>query len=350
LLTDRATVLSIRAAWRAALIMLPLWSAPAVAASSTGDSCASLGAPPARHGAYRITIERDAAIDIVAHAQRACTLIANLVRDNVARKNPRLAVGLGAIVEKLNKEALEYIHLEYPDLRGKDLAATPAGVSRPSASGGGETSTADKQPALPKMGPATATYLRWAIHDIRTSFSHSVEGQLCDAREAEECFRSIMDIDAEIGLAEAPIYRSFPGLWRLSMKQDDALAASRPRTTKGDAAFRKFAPRLGSVKLSPAAATLIRDFLTSIERDIGHTCQVASISWSLGGEWKGPNDADWTKTPAGVDVGAYGCRQVPADVVQTINGIRIVFGGDSASRFEGKLVDLEGKKFILKEQ
>jgi hypothetical protein len=79
-------------------------------------------------------------------------------------------------------------------------------------------------------------------------------------------------------------------------------------------------------------------------------CSVAAISWSLGGAYKGPDDTDWTKTGPGVSVGADRCANFPRDVVQTIDGVRIVFGGDSASRFANKTIDLEGDHIVLKDR
>jgi hypothetical protein len=70
----------------------------------------------------------------------------------------------------------------------------------------------------------------------------------------------------------------------------------------------------------------------------------------LGVASKGPNDTNWVKTGPGEGVGTYGCAQIPQDVVQTIDGIKIVFLGDSLSRFANKTIDLQSGRIVLKDQ
>jgi hypothetical protein len=65
---------------------------------------------------------------------------------------------------------------------------------------------------------------------------------------------------------------------------------------------------------------------------------------------KGPNDTEWKVTGPGLGAGYFSCAQVPPDVVRTIDGIRIVFAGDDASRFAGKIVDRENGSLIIRDR
>jgi hypothetical protein len=330
----------------AGLVLFSLWPAPAIAQSAAGgDPCAKWEAASPSQRNSRVVIERDTAADIVKHTQKACLLIAGLIRDNPNRDDPKLADALGGLAKKLNAEVLEYIYGEYPDLRGKDLTAAPS-----AATNSPETEKQRIDDGPPKMGPSTATYLRWTFRGIQDIFSNAIGRKSCSENPTDPCIRTILDIIAELGFAEGPVYTGYPDLWRLASKEAEARADAQPRTAKGDALLRKAQPKVGSVKLSAAAAMHIRDFLAAVRRDGGSACQIVSIAWSIDSESKGPNDADWTKKPPGVEIGADSCGRIPADVVQTIDGIRIFFGGDTAGRFEDKLVDFDGKQFILKDQ
>jgi hypothetical protein len=335
-----------KAALRTALVLFSLWSAPAIAQSAAGgDPCARSEAVSRSPRNFRVVIEHDTAIDIVKHTQKACALIADLIRDNPKRDDPKLADALNGVIEKLNAEVLDDIYREYPDLRGKDLRAIQSATTNSPET---EKQRIDSLP--PKMGPSTATYLRWTFGNIQDLFSNAIGRKFCLHAQAYTCIRPILDIIAELGFAEDPVYKGFPDLWRLTAKEGSARAEAQPRTAESDAQLRKAQPKVGSVKLSAAAVTQIRDFLASVRRDGGRSCQIVSIAWNIGSEWKGPNDSAWTKLPPGVGIGAYGCGEIPADIIQTIDGVRIVFGSDTAARFEGKLVDFDGKRFTLQDQ
>jgi hypothetical protein len=321
----------------AALVALTLLASPAAAQPpSNTDPCALqfAGTTLTRQGHARIQIERDAAVYIIKHLQRSCRIIDDLVKETSVQADPRVTSATRVVVDKLRGNVLEYVYREYPDLRGQDLTSTESILSS----------------RLAQMGPATAIYLRWALTDAETNFLSSVSKAAVglDCRGPDKC--TLMDIDAEIGFADAPIYKSFPDLWRLAMKEGEAVAAAQKRTPEVFASFRRSAPPRGSVRLTPAASSYIRQMLDELKRGGMTDCSVAAISWSLGGAYKGPNDTGWTKTGPGVSVGTYDCANVPQDVVQTIDGVRIVFGGDSASRFANKTIDLEGDHIVLKDR
>jgi hypothetical protein len=316
----------------AALIVLSLLILPAMAMSPTvDDPCAATRKDAAAPPQSRIQIERDAAIYIARHVQRACRLIDGLASDHSIQNGQRVSIELRAVIDKLRNGVLEYVYREYPDLRAQDLTATQGVLSK----------------RLGQMGPATAIYLRWALTDARADLSRLSASLPCRGIEAGMC--PSLDAGLEISSAADPTYMSFPGLWRLALKEGDALAAAQKRTPEGDAAFRKASPAPGSVRLSASALSYVRDFLSSAER-LGAGCQVAAFSWSLETRSKGPDDADWKVAGPSLGVGAYGCGQIPLDVVQTIGGIKIVFTEDKPGRFAGKMIDLENGHLVLKER
>lgn len=344
-----------RASW-AVLIALHLLTCRAIAASPVAsDPCAvtEQRAAPSPRLQARIQIERDSAVYIAKHIQRTCRLIGDLARDNSIQSDRQTAIELRTLSDKLREGVLAYIYREYPDLRGQDLtSAQTKEDERINALRDARNALLDKAPRLEparQMGPATALYLRWALVDARTSVSKAFKRRPCGAALVETCIQALMDITAEIGFADAPVYSSFPGLWRIALKEGDALADAQPHTAESDAAFRKAAPTPGSVRLSPAALSVIRDFLDTLRRESGDTCEVVSIFWGQETRWKGPEDSEWKTAGPSLDIGAYSCKQIPPDVVQTIDGIWIVFGGDEAKRFTGKVVDRENGKFVLRE-
>jgi hypothetical protein len=128
------------------------------------------------------------------------------------------------------------------------------------------------------MGPASAIYLRWALTDARTTFLSSASQLPSDpaCRDADKCI--LIDISAEISFAGAPICKSFPDLWRLAMKEGEAVAAAQKRTPESNAAYRRFAPPRGSVRLTTAASRYIRQMLDEERRQGMTGCSVAAIS------------------------------------------------------------------------
>lgn len=344
-----------RCAHWALLVAFSLLASAATAESLTaGDPCAANNeaAAPSPSARSRIRIERDTAIYVAKHAQRACRPVDGLANEYSARNDPRRAAEFRSVIGKLRDEVLEPIYREYPDLRGQDLTSSQSQEDQRIAARQNTKASAQEFAARERtMGPATALYLRWTLAvAVHGSFSKAIGPKACDWPQNEKCVRALDDGDAEIVFAEVPIYWSYPDLWRLAMKEGEALAATQKRTAESDAAFRKAAPPRGSVRLTPAAASFIRDFLDEARREGASSCQIATISWVRQEQWKGPNDADWTIRGPHLSTGAHGCGEIPPDVIQAIDGIRIVFEGDVASRFAGKAVDLENGDLVLKEK
>lgn len=322
-----------------ALIVLALLTSPVFAQSPmAGDPCAdapSDSRPSPQSIQSQIRIERDTAVVIAKHLQRACQLIKVLPLDASTTAN--------ATASRLRLEVLEPIYREYPDLRGRDLTSNQANGPQSSYR------KPDGRPHTERMGPATAVYFRWTLDQAQRSFPNAPILKSCAAHD-EKCAQTMVDIVSEIGFAASPIYQAFPGFWHIIEKEGDRIALAQPRSAERDATFRKRVAVPGSVKLTPAALQEVRDAASAMRREDGGQCQVVAITWDLETRWKGPEDADWKKAGPGLSLGAYLCAQVPSDVVQTIDGIPMAIFGETANQFEGKLIDYEDRKFVLRDR
>jgi hypothetical protein len=276
-------------------------------------------------------------MSIVRHVQRACGLMQELLATKEVATERRITAGINLTVATLWKDVLLPLYRAYPDLRGRDLRQVP------------DSDIPGATISKVQMGPATATYLRRVLLRAQTGLSEKLHDVDCGSREKQDCDR-LTDIVAEIGFAGAPIYSSYPKLWQVELREGFRRGASQPRTPKTDAAFRASAPPRGSVQLTPAASAYLRDMLRSIRRQLDDECVVVAITWTLGMRSKGPNDAEWTTSGPGLSAGAFSCTQVPPDVIDTLDGIPIVFSGKDASQFAGKMIDRENGSLVLKER
>jgi hypothetical protein len=247
----------------------------------------------------------------------------------------RVRTGVKLTVAMLWKDLLLPLYRAYPDLRGRDLRQVP------------DADISSAGPTFPKvqMGPATASYLQRVLSRAQTRLFEAVHD--CGGRQDCDLFT---DVVAEIGFADAPLYSSYPKLWERAVREGFRRGASQPRTPKTDAAFRVSGPPRGSVQLTPAASAYLRDMLSSIRRQVDDECVVIAITWTLGMRWKGPNDAKWEVSGPGLEAGTFSCAQVPPDVIDTIDGLPIVFSGNNAIQFAGKMIDRENGKLVLKER
>jgi hypothetical protein len=168
-----------------------------------------------------------------------------------------------------------------------------------------------------------------------------------DSEKVKAISQEVTDIVAEIGFANAPVYKSFPDLWRADAKKSWERGAAQDRGD--DDQFRKTVPPPGTTRLSESAMSYIRKFLAAGRAVTGKDDAVATISWTEEEQWKGPNDTDWRKVGPGLSLGAFAQRQVPADVIQTIDGVRIILSAPDPSIFVGKVIDYQGGKFQLRD-
>ncbi len=77
---------------------------------------------------------------------------------------------------------------------------------------------------------------------------------------------------------------------------------------------------------------------------------VGSFSRVLDEEYKKPGATEWMKIGPHVGCGAFDCKQLPSDVVRTIDGRRLVIFDQVPPRFAGKLIDIEAGRFLLKDR
>jgi hypothetical protein len=318
-----------------AVVALVLLTAPVLAETpTTGDPCGAAGGETTFTPGH-VRIDQDASLYTAKYAQRACRLIDSLAGDISNRDEPQIVSALRSVIAKLRDTVLEPIYQRHPDLRGQDLTAAqtydpkiPEDIGTPGVA------------PERHMGPATAAYLRWVLADTTRAFRKASASICGTGAEDEKCAQGIGDVFAELGFAGRPIYSNYPDLWRLNLKEVDTDFPPQ-RTPESDAAYRRAAPAPGSVRLTPDAASALRAMLASERRDVGKGCRVATILWSIGGSWKGPTDAEWKKTGPQFIIGTFRCSEVPPDAVRVIDGIPIIFAGDEASRFTGKLIDIE---------
>ncbi len=348
-----------RAALR--LAILALLVAPAVAdnlraagresepnrpgASSAVDPCA---APQPRPGArqhpavWRAQLTRDTAVYMVKHLQLACRRLNDFVQKHrdILQGSQVLPAALG-LVGDLRARAIEPIYLAYPDLRAKDLTTSATSDL---------VGTFDSTIANPGlMSRTTALRLHPWLNEAARHFSAATHG-LADPLElaaAKALVLEVTDITAEINFANAPIYKSFPDLWQADARRSWERAPA--QAPDADDHFRKTAPPPGTTRLSESAMSYIRKFLAAGRAATGKDDAVASISWAEEEQWKGPEDTDWHKVGPGLSLGAFAQRQVPPDVIQTIDGLRIIMSAPDPSIFVGKVIDYQGGKFQLRE-
>ena len=161
---------------------------------------------------------------------------------------------------------------------------------------------------------------RWdgQLHSIFTEVSRGLDAPREDFREAfvrRRKRQGMLKDFAHFGRDQfcwSPIDLNHPRRWRLKLKESLTRASVRPRTARSDRAFRRAAPPLGSVKLTPAASSYVREMLDSIRRQAGNRCMLATIDWLQRMRSKGPNDTEWKVTGPGLGAGYFFMRSSSA--------------------------------------
>jgi Fe-S cluster assembly iron-binding protein IscA len=291
------------------------------------DRCSTFRSNAAKVSRSRLDLDEAAAVEIAKHIQKACKVITEVQSVSVLVSSPKFAEVLTDTGKRLTG-VLDRIYRAHPTLRGKDLTEL-ASVQ------------AKKLPVKPCIGRGAAIRLRWRFANIESAYAKVQAVTPCKADEAG-CSK-LIDLVSEVGFAASPIYNAYPDLWHLQMHE----VLKQVRTEKSDDGFRKVAPKPGSVRLTSAASSRVRELMESLKKEGGLGCQVATLSWTPFSESKGPEDKDWKKSGPSVGAGAFGCDQIPPDAIRNVDGLRIVFEGDSAQRFEGKTVDFQKGHFLL---
>jgi len=296
----------------------------------------------------RLRIDRDTAIQTLKHVQRACQLLQKLGASDLAEDKPAIRSKFKELIGRLGRGILEPIVIQYPDLRGQDfisISKASAEQCRPLSS---VSPASEPKRCEPHMGPATASYLRRTINDAKHLFISATGTQLCKDREPKACIDKVIDIISEMGFSTTTIYNDYPQLWLIETRESlNRALKEEPRTHASDASFRRAAPPHGSVKLSPAALSKLRDFSKNLARSES-SCEVIAILWVKETSWKKPDDAEWTKKGPGLSIGSYVCSQVPPEIIETQGGVKVMFSSDDPGRFVGELVDFESGEFVLK--
>lgn len=293
-----------------------------------------------------VQMDRDIAIYMAKHTQRACAMIDNFARANPARMTPGLIAQYDNVKRKLQADVLEPIYAAYPGLRNVDVTQAPAGsfdarfkkedgVAKRRELGLNESS----------LGEASARYLARVLRETKGLLETSADlkpVKLDDGKGFTGDF--YRDLAFEIIFVNLPVYDRL----RDSLERSTREAVSRPLSAAAAQRFRDTAPPVGSVRLSPGALAHIRALYDSVRKTPDGADGVIDISWVEYMGSKGPEDKEWTKYPPHVGLGGWSRRQVPADVIRYYDGIPIVFGGDTRERFAGKTIDLDGKNLVIK--
>jgi len=311
---------------------------PALAESTAGqDPCAALSAATANGSPrIRLQIDSDAATSVLKHLQRACVRFALWRAQGTPTLGDRAVAEMQLTLADLRRWVIAPIEAQHPDLAGQDLTQT-----KPDP-------TAKPLPDVPKhTGPATARHLAWALWaaEDRILGKTTLDPKPCGPNDHWTCSQARVDVAEQIGFALTSITRDYPALERQRMETLDTrnfLAAK--RTHMSDANFRKYAARPGTATLTPAALAYAKEFDKS-SRASNRACQVISFSFDLGGQEIGPNDSAPKSLPAGIGIGGYFCRELPPDVVQVVDGLRLLFMNDPTHSFEGKIIDYRDEKF-----
>jgi hypothetical protein len=276
----------------------------------------------------RARVSRRSAIYVIQHVQKACGFLRSTNGDS---KSALLAPQLSSILEDLHATILDPIYRSHPDLQSADLQKLPS--------------------KLPQARPrdirrATAGRLSDGLTRIQQKIS-KVGAEGADEQPNKEAalaaLQPFTDAAAELSFAEKIAFDAYLDLFA---KKFSAIP-DQPRTEESDAAYRKRAPPLGSVRLSDSALLLVESFMRQARRAMPKDDQVASIGWVRAQRSKGPNDADWIDQGPGWVLGAYSRTQVPPDVIDKVRGVEIVFTPEDPSSLAGKIVDAKNRNLFV---
>jgi hypothetical protein len=276
---------------------------------------------------WRAQLSRRSAVYFVQRLEKACHILAER-RD----KDPPLAPEVIEILSDISNLGLRPIYRSYPDLEA-------VGVS--------EWQTGNVFRAKPKdIRRNTALRLIKELKRLRPQISKlgtKSADQATDKSEAAKALQPFLDAAAELSFAYQIAYDAYPDLFEKSFEN----IPTQPPSDKSDAAFRKAAPPLGSVRLSDAALCFVKSVMQQVRRLTKEDDQIAFISWVTGAKRKGPADADWIDEGPHWGLGSYSRTQVPPDVIDKVGGIEIIFGTQDPSMLQGKIIDLKDKKLVV---
>jgi len=276
---------------------------------------------------WRAQLSRRSAVYVVQHLEKACRILADR-RDNDSQLVPET----NAILLEIYNSALRPIYRSYPDLETtgapewrpkKVFRAKPKDIRRDTAL------TLIKELRRPQL-------------NISQLGAKSAD-RAADKSEAQKTLQLFLDAAAELSFAYQISYSAYPDLFEKLF--DDI--PFQPRTNESDAAFRKNAPPLGSVRLSDSALALVKQLMREVRRLTKKDDEIAYISRVIGSKRKGPTDTNWTDEGPHWGLGTYSRAQLPPDVIDNVQGVEIVFGVEDPSLLQGKVVDVRSNKLFV---
>jgi hypothetical protein len=265
---------------------------------------------------------------VVLRVRNACRIIRSAYKTNAGRLDP-LQV---AILAALRTRVLRPIYRAHPDLETRHVRGNLKAV----------------RATRRDIRRDTAARLELALSQIQKDVLNFGAGLVsnADAREAaQSTLQPILDAAAELTFASRVAYDAYPELWAKVISR----VPKQLRSPESDAAFRKSAPPRGSVKLSEAALAAVKTFMGAVRCEAPGEDQIASLGWAMDRRSRGPNDADWTESGPGLELGVYPRNLVPSDVIDNVGGVDIVFTIDDPLRLVGKIIDMKNKEFYIRD-
>jgi hypothetical protein len=269
------------------------------------------------------------AVYVIQHLEKACRILADS-REKDSGLPPRLS----AIIGDIRDSVLRPIYRTHPDLEAASVPSLHAqGLFR--------ASPRDIRRATARRIIGELTRLQRNISKVGSETIDHIH----DKSEAEKALQFFIDAATELSFANKIAFDAYPDLFDKSFKD----IPYEPRTDESDAAFRKNAPPLGSVRLSDSALAFVKSFMQQVRRIAPKDDQVPHIGWVKSQKKKGPTDANWIEEGAGWELGAYLRTQVPPDVIDKVGDIAIIFSAEDPSSLKGKIMDVKNRKLFVRE-
>lgn len=316
---------------------------PLCAETSAKNACGVGANPPANAS---VQMDRDVAIFMVKHAQRACQLITDFAQANPTWLNRTFSLQLDRIIAKLREDVLAPIYATHPVLLGLDLTNEAAEPYEDRFKNGPKRSDFDMRLSEGRFGEASARYFGRVLGETTQLIEIAADPKPV-ATEAQGGLTvgAYRDLRQEIVFLKLPIFDRL----RADLDKWAQEAEGRPLPREALDHFREVAPPAGSVQVSTAALDKIRKVVSEARAQRSDTDSVIGLMWTKHLAAKGPLDQGWTDTGPAIHAISWTKAQIPADIISDYEGIAIFFVADTRERFAGKLVDIEEGKLVIKD-
>jgi hypothetical protein len=314
------------------LALLLLAAAERADSAHAGNSspCSVAGSEMAAPSVRHLTMSGETAAYVVRHVGNACSFIVEATRQGAPLE--QISPSLTPILADMNARILAPIFRLHPE-----LLTEPQEQQSPK-----EVYRATKK----DISRLTATWLMHNLLKSEQAMGKASSDFIAQRADQKSVFELYLNATAELSAAAKVISDTYPHVWQ---KQLIAARPLQPRTTESDASFRKSAAPRGSVKLTAPALAKIRSFLRQARIAEPNKDWIASLGWAIDQRSKGPEDRNWTTTPAGLVLGTFSRSQVPPDVIDKVDGIEVIFTADSPERLTGKTIDFQTGKFVIRD-